>query len=74
MYAIRSYYDTYEEIIQLKGVGPYTAAAVASIAFNLPYPTVDGNIYRILARRITSYNVCYTKLLRVGFNNSAPGT
>jgi len=42
--------DTYEKIIQLKGVGPYTAAAVASIAFNRPYPTVDGNIYRILAR------------------------
>ena len=42
--------DKYEDIIQLKGIGPYTAAAIASIAFNLPYPTVDGNIYRVLAR------------------------
>ncbi|HDR50828.1 MAG TPA: A/G-specific adenine glycosylase, partial [Mariniphaga anaerophila] len=40
----------YDEIINLKGIGPYTAAAVASIAFNLPYPALDGNIYRVLAR------------------------
>ncbi|MDX8341039.1 A/G-specific adenine glycosylase [Draconibacterium sp. IB214405] len=40
----------YKSILALKGVGPYTAAAIASIAFNLPYPAVDGNIYRVLAR------------------------
>lgn len=40
----------YNDIIKLKGIGPYTAAAIASIAFNLPYPTVDGNVYRVLSR------------------------
>lgn len=42
--------DTYEAIRALPGIGPYTAAAIASIAFNLPYPAVDGNVYRFLAR------------------------
>lgn len=42
--------NQYQEILALKGVGPYTAAAVASFAFNLPYPVLDGNVYRILAR------------------------
>ncbi len=40
----------YKKLLKLKGVGSYTAAAIASIAFNLPHPTVDGNIYRVLAR------------------------
>jgi A/G-specific adenine glycosylase len=43
--------DTLEEIKKLKGVGDYTAAAIASIAFNLPVAVVDGNVYRVLARR-----------------------
>lgn len=42
--------DTYEEIKGLKGVGPYTAAAISSFAFNLPYAVVDGNVFRVLAR------------------------
>jgi A/G-specific adenine glycosylase len=42
--------DTYEGILALKGVGPYTAAAIASFAYNLPYPVLDGNVYRILSR------------------------
>ena len=41
---------TYEAILALKGVGPYTAAAIASFAFNLPYAVVDGNVFRVLAR------------------------
>lgn len=40
----------YEEILALKGIGPYTAAAITSFAFNLPYPVVDGNVYRVLSR------------------------
>jgi A/G-specific adenine glycosylase len=40
----------YDVIRNLKGIGPYTAAAVASIAFGLPYPAIDGNVYRVLAR------------------------
>jgi len=42
--------QTYEEIISLKGVGPYTAAAISSFAFNLPHAVVDGNVYRVLSR------------------------
>ncbi len=42
--------ENYPDILKLKGVGPYTAAAIASIAFGLPCPAVDGNIYRVLAR------------------------
>ena len=40
----------YEEIKKLKGVGPYTAAAIASFAFNKPHAVVDGNVFRVLAR------------------------
>ena len=39
-----------DELKKLKGVGDYTAAAIASIAFNQPYAVVDGNVYRVLAR------------------------
>jgi len=41
---------TYEDILNLKGVGPYTAAAIASFAFLLPYAVLDGNVKRVLAR------------------------
>jgi A/G-specific adenine glycosylase len=42
--------ETHEGIRALKGVGDYTAAAIASFAFNLPYAVLDGNVYRVLAR------------------------
>jgi A/G-specific adenine glycosylase len=41
---------SFEEIRALKGIGDYTASAVASIAFNLPHAVVDGNVYRVLSR------------------------
>jgi A/G-specific adenine glycosylase len=40
----------FKQLLMLPGVGPYTAAAIASIAFNLPYAVVDGNVYRVLSR------------------------
>jgi len=40
----------YEGLLNLKGVGPYTAAAIASFAYNLPYAVVDGNVFRVFAR------------------------
>lgn len=40
----------YEQILSLKGVGSYTAAAIASFAFNAPYAVLDGNVYRVLSR------------------------
>lgn len=42
--------STYNEIIKLKGVGPYTAAAIASICFDEPTPVVDGNVFRFSSR------------------------
>lgn len=42
--------NTYDEIKALKGIGDYTAAAIASIAYDLPYAVVDGNVYRVLSR------------------------
>ena len=40
----------YEDILKLKGIGPYTAAAITSFAYNLPYAVVDGNVNRVLTR------------------------
>lgn len=45
-----SFPNTIEDIKKLKGVGDYTAAAIGSIAFNLPVAVVDGNVYRVLSR------------------------
>ena len=42
--------NTFEALKKLKGVGPYTAAAIASIAFKEPVAVVDGNVFRVLAR------------------------
>lgn len=42
--------DQYDEILKLKGVGKYTAAAVSSICFGAKTPAVDGNFYRVLSR------------------------
>jgi len=48
--ALGHFPNTLDEIKQLKGVGDYTAAAIGSIAFDLPAAVVDGNVYRVLAR------------------------
>jgi A/G-specific adenine glycosylase len=42
--------NTFQTIKALKGVGDYTAAAIASFAFGLPHAVVDGNVYRVLSR------------------------
>lgn len=42
--------NTYEGLKRLKGVGDYTASAIASICFDIPEPVVDGNVYRVLSR------------------------
>lgn len=40
----------FENILALRGVGPYTAAAIASFAYNLPHAVLDGNVFRVLSR------------------------
>lgn len=42
--------DRYEDVLSLKGIGTYTAAAIVSFAWNQPYPVVDGNVFRVLTR------------------------
>lgn len=42
--------QTIEEIRQLKGIGPYTAGAIGSIAFQIPEPAIDGNVMRVVSR------------------------
>ncbi|WP_265458831.1 A/G-specific adenine glycosylase [Enterococcus sp. HY326] len=42
--------QTAAEIVTLKGIGPYTTGAIASIAFNLPEPAIDGNVMRVVSR------------------------
>ncbi|GAA4294653.1 A/G-specific adenine glycosylase [Aestuariibaculum suncheonense] len=42
--------DNYKALLKLKGVGDYTASAIASICFNEPSAVVDGNVYRVLSR------------------------
>ena len=42
--------NTYTELLKLKGVGDYTASAIASICFDEPHAVVDGNVYRVLSR------------------------
>lgn len=42
--------STYAELLKLQGIGPYTAAAISSIAFQQPHAVVDGNVYRVLSR------------------------
>lgn len=42
--------STHKEVLSLKGIGDYTAAAICSLAYKLPYAVVDGNVYRVLSR------------------------
>jgi len=66
----------------LKGVGPYTAAAIASFAFDLPYAVVDGNVLRVLSRYTgdatpidtSAGKKKYTALAGVLLDKDQPGT
>ncbi|MBP7272940.1 MAG: A/G-specific adenine glycosylase, partial [Saprospiraceae bacterium] len=46
--------DTFAALLSLQGVGHYTAAAIASFAYNLPHAVIDGNVYRVLSRILGS--------------------
>ena len=48
--AVGRFPEEYDEILQLPGVGPYTAAAVASICFGTPHAVLDGNVMRVITR------------------------
>jgi A/G-specific adenine glycosylase len=63
----------YESIRALAGVGDYTAAAVASIAFGLPYAAVDGNVRRVIARLSGDGNADFPKLANNLLDRRDPG-
>lgn len=48
--------NTPQEIAELKGVGPYTAGAILSIAYGIPEPAVDGNVMRVMSRILTIWD------------------
>lgn len=62
---------TYERILNLPGVGDYTAAAVASIAFGLPYAVLDGNVMRVLSRVLAERGDIQSQTVRVRLKEQA---
>ena len=62
---------TYSELIKLKGIGPYTAAAVASIAFGEKVPVIDGNVFRVLSRLLGIENNIAISSTRAIFHTHA---
>lgn len=54
----------YGKIKALPGIGPYTAAAIVSFAFNLPYPVVDGNVIRFVCRLDGIYDPVHSSVCR----------
>ena len=74
--------STYKEIVKLKGIGDYTASAIASICFNEPTAVVDGNVYRVLSRYFgietpinsSAGNKEFKELAQTLIDTSKPGT
>jgi A/G-specific adenine glycosylase len=72
----------YDRLRELKGIGPYTAAAIASFAFNLPYAVLDGNVQRIISRYFgittpmgsSAGKKLYTELATALMDPKDPGT
>jgi A/G-specific adenine glycosylase len=63
--------DTYKDLLKLKGVGEYTAAAIASFSYNEAVPVVDGNVFRVLARFYGIHTPTDTKEGLMQFNTLA---
>src|SRR3954454_13903711 len=62
--------NTPEEIAGLKGVGPYTAGAILSIAYGIPEPAVDGNVMRVLSRILSIWEDIAKPSTRKVFENA----
>ena len=64
----------YDELINLKGIGDYTASAILSIAFNKKYPAIDGNLKRVISRfkilNTIQLNRSIKKIILNSMNNS----
>ena len=61
----------YAQLLKLPGIGPYTAAAIASLGYDIPVPVVDGNVYRVLARVFGIWeNIADAKSFKLFFEQS----
>ncbi len=73
--------NTYKKLLKLKGVGSYTAAAIASFCYNEPVAVLDGNVFRVLSRlygvttpiNTTEGKKVFTKLAQQNLNLQQPG-
>ena len=73
--------NSYIELLKLKGIGPYTAAAIASICFHEKVPAVDGNVFRLISRLFgihkdiskASTRKIFEKTIDLIMPSSAPG-
>lgn len=73
--------DDFKDILSLKGIGPYTAGAVSSIAFNKVQPAVDGNVMRVLSRLFEldldigkpSNRLVFEEMIRILIDRERPG-
>ena len=63
--------ENFDQLLALKGIGPYTASAIASFAYNLPYAVVDGNVFRVFARYYGIHTATDSKEGLQIFNNIA---
>ena len=63
--------NKYKELIKLKGIGDYTASAIASFSFNEPKAVIDGNVYRVLSRVFGILNDINSKEGQNGIKNLA---
>lgn len=63
--------DTYNNILKLPGIGPYSAAAISSFAYGLPYAVVDGNVIRVLSRFFASRKQANKAIGKKWFNQLA---
>lgn len=61
--------EDYEQLILLPGIGPYTAGAIASIAYNKPVYAIDGNVMRVLSRRFGIQKDPKTKVMKQEIEN-----
>jgi len=62
---------TFDELLALPGVGPYTAAAIGSLAFNLDLAVVDGNVIRVLARLFAYDEITQRSVAKKQFQSTA---
>ncbi len=65
--------DSFEQLLKLRGIGKYTAAAIASISFKEPVAVLDGNVFRVLARFLELHEPVNSAKGKLVFEEKAAG-